>query len=111
MLTKLEDQILLSVWQLGQDAYGVRVYQHLEKTSDNKTQVGVVYFALDRLAKKGLLDTRIGEPTAVRGGMRKKYYQITDQGLIALKKSKETQDRVWKNFSNYLTDQNPTKTS
>ena len=71
MLTKLEDQILLSVWQLHKDAYGVSVYQQLEKTTGNKVKVGVVYFALDRLAKKGLLETRIGEPTAVRGGMRK----------------------------------------
>ena len=105
MLTKLEDQILLTVWQLKKDAYGVSVCQQLEKTSGNKIQVGVVYFALDRLTKKGLLETRIGEPTAVRGGMRKKYYQITDQGLSALTKSKEIHDRVWKNFSSYLSDE------
>ena len=31
MLTKLEDQILLAVLKLKDKAYGISVYQHLEK--------------------------------------------------------------------------------
>ena len=76
MLTKLEDQILLSVWKFQGKAYGINVYQHLEQMTQSKVAIGVVYFTLDRLAKRGYLESYKGEPTAVRGGMRKKYYKI-----------------------------------
>jgi PadR family transcriptional regulator, regulatory protein PadR len=104
MLTKLEDQILLSVWHLKDKAYGVSVYQLIEQETGNKVKIGVIYFALDRLTKRGLLKTRMGEPTAVRGGMRKKFYEITPEGSKALNKSKETIDQIWKDFSNHLTE-------
>ncbi len=99
MLTKLEDQVLLTVWRFQGDAYGISVYQHLEKVTGSKVAIGVVYFALDRLSKRGLLKTYKGEPTAVRGGMRKKHYKITDEGISELDKSKKANDQLWDGFS------------
>ena len=98
MLTKLEDQILLSVWKFQGKAYGINVYQHLEKMIQSKVAIGVVYFTLDRLAKRGYLESYKGEPTAVRGGMRKKYYRITRKGKRALFESKKVNDRIWSEF-------------
>lgn len=98
MLTKLEDQILLSVWKFQGKAYGTNVYQHLEKIAQTKVAIGVVYFALDRLTKRGFLESYKGEPTAVRGGMRKKYYRITKKGQEALTTSKKMNDRIWSEF-------------
>lgn len=98
MLTKLEDQILLSVWKFQGKAYGINVYQHLERITQTKVAIGVVYFALDRLTKRGFLESYKGEPTSVRGGMRKKYYRITQEGLDALAASKKVNDRIWSEF-------------
>ncbi len=98
MLTKLEDQILLSVWKFQGKAYGINVYQNLEQITHSKVAIGVVYFALDRLAKRGYLESYKGEPTAVRGGMRKKYYRISQRGLKALMDSKKVNDRIWSEF-------------
>jgi DNA-binding PadR family transcriptional regulator len=98
MLTKLEDQILLSVWKFQGKAYGINVYQHLEKITQSKVAIGVVYFALDRLTKRGFLESYKGEPTGVRGGMRKKYYRITQKGLDELAASKKVNDRIWSEF-------------
>jgi DNA-binding PadR family transcriptional regulator len=103
MLTKLEDQILITVWKLQGKAYGVNVYQELEKINEDKVAVGVVYFALDRLTKRGLLQSYKGEPTAVRGGMRKKYYKITEAGIEALEESKKAYERAWKGYQNMAT--------
>ncbi len=100
MLTKLEDQVLLAVWKFRGEAYGVNVYQHLEKVTESSVAVGVAYFTLDRLTKKGLLRSYKGEPTAVRGGMRKKYYEITKEGLTALEESKKVHDRIWESYPN-----------
>jgi len=99
MLTKLEDQILLTILTLGEDAYGISIYQHLEKITGSKIAVGVIYFALDRLATRGYLETFLGEPTAVRGGMRKKIYRLTRAGMKALEKSKKVNDKLWKSYS------------
>jgi DNA-binding PadR family transcriptional regulator len=99
MLTKLEDQILLAVMQLKDQAYGIKVYQHLEEVTKNKLAIGVVYFALDRMTKRGLLDSYKGKPTPVRGGMRKKYYRITEAGISALTESKKAYDLLWLGFS------------
>jgi len=102
MLTKLEDQILLTVLKFKGTAYGTNIYQHIEKITDSKVAVGVVYFALDRLGKKGLLQSYKGEPTAVRGGMRKKFYKITQAGMEELTMSKKINDSVWKGFSSLV---------
>jgi len=104
MLTKLEDQILMTVWKFKGEAYGVNVYQHLEKITDTKVAVGVVYFALDRLTKKGFLQSYKGEPSAVRGGMRKKYYKVTKEGIAELDKSKAVHDRIWEGFQDLATE-------
>jgi DNA-binding PadR family transcriptional regulator len=98
MLTKLEDQVLLAVMQIKDQAYGIKVYQHLEKLTDNKLAIGVVYFALDRMTKRGYLESYKGEPTPVRGGMRKKYYRITEAGIAALTESKKAYDLLWQGF-------------
>ena len=49
MLTKLEDQILLSVWKFQGKAYGINVYQHLEKITQTKVAI------LFRVCQEGLL--------------------------------------------------------
>jgi len=98
MLTKLEDQILLTVWRMQGKAYGINIFHNLEKRTGKKMAVGVVYFALDRMTKKGLVDSYKGEPTSARGGMRKRYYRITSAGIAALHKSKKIHDRVWEGF-------------
>jgi DNA-binding PadR family transcriptional regulator len=98
MLTKLEDQILLTVWRMQGKAYGINIFQSLEAQTGKKMAVGVVYFALDRLTKKGLLESYKGEPTSVRGGMRKRYHRITESGIAALLESKKIHDSVWEGF-------------
>jgi len=49
--------------------------------------MGGVYGALDRVGAKGLVTSRFCEPTAVRGGKRKRYYQLTAEGREALHRS------------------------
>ena len=83
MLTKLEDQVLLTVWKFKGKAYGINIYQFLEEITGSKIAIGVVYFALDRLTKRGYIESYKGEPTSARGGMRKRYYQLTQKGRDA----------------------------
>lgn len=99
MLSKLEDQILMAVWRFQGKAYGVNVYQDLQERSESAPAVGVVYANLDRLSRKGYLQSSLGEPTKIRGGMRKTYYRITPQGMKVLAESMETYDRLVDEFN------------
>ena len=104
-LTKFEEQILLSVWKLQDNAYGTTIYNHIIKTTGKDLAIGGIYFPLERLVKKGYLEAVQGEPTPVRGGQSKRYYKLTGEGLSLLIESRETQEAFWKGLPDlkYLT--------
>ena len=113
MLTKLEDQILMSVWKFKGQGYGINIFQHLNEINDKRITLGVVYDVLERLSKNGYVETLMGEPTPTRGGMRKKYYKITNEGITELIRSKEIHDKIMDGFQelvqNYKVNQNGKK--
>ena len=55
MLTRMEELLLLTVWRLQQDAYGLSIRRQVADLLDRKVSVGAVYIPLERLARKGLL--------------------------------------------------------
>ena len=97
-LTRFEEQILLSVWKLENNAYGSTIYNHIRKLAQKDLAIGGIYFPLERLVKKKFLDSYQGEPTAVRGGQSKRYYRLTKPGLNELLKTLETQQAFWKDL-------------
>jgi len=98
MLTKLEEQVLMTVWKFKGEGYGVNIFHYLEEINEKRVTLGVVYDILERLKKSGYLEAFMGNPTPVRGGMKKKYYKITEIGIDELVKSKEIYDRVMDGF-------------
>jgi PadR family transcriptional regulator PadR len=95
-LTKFEEQILLSVWNLQDQAYGISIYDHIRRITKKKLAIGGIYFPLERLVDKGLLKARKGEPTPVRGGQSKRYYALTKRGHNKLLESRKIQEAFWK---------------
>ena len=95
-LTRFEEQILLSVWRLGDGAYGITIYQHIRKFTGKDLVIGGIYFPLERLIKKGYLTAVKGEPTPVRGGQSKRYYQMTELGMDELIRCKNINEAFWK---------------
>lgn len=61
--------------------------REIEARTGRKVTAGAVYTAVDRLKSRGMLVTRVGEPTAERGGRRKNYLRITPRGARALESS------------------------
>jgi PadR family transcriptional regulator PadR len=84
-LGEFEELVLLSVGALGNEAYGVAIKDFVKERTKRKPSIGALHSALSRLQDKGFLKAEIGEATKVRGGRRKKYYQITIAGKEALK--------------------------
>jgi PadR family transcriptional regulator PadR len=45
---------------------------------------GALYTTLDRLEEKGLVTSRLGDPTPQRAGRSKRYFQVSAAGIEAL---------------------------
>ena len=87
LLGEFEQLILLALVRLGQEAYGVSVCDEIVRRTGRDVSLGAVYKTLDRLEDKGLVTSRVGEPTPERGGRRKKHFRPLAPGLRALKTS------------------------
>ena len=98
VLTKLEENVLLTILKLKDNAYIVSIKDQLEQFSEKKLSFGALYVSLNRLIKYGYLESDIGESSSVRGGRAKKYYKLTKQGVITLKSIQRLQKLMWKDF-------------
>ena len=87
--------VLLALIRLGDDAYGVPIADAIEESSGRDVAIGSVYITLDRLAVKGLVSSRLGEPTAERGGRAKTYFRITARGLHEVRQARRTLMKLW----------------
>ncbi len=97
-LSQREEQILLAIGYLREEAYLVAIRKHLSKITGKELSIGAVHIPLRRIEKQGLIAASFGESTAVRGGRRKKIYRLTSSGLAALKENKRINDLLWANF-------------
>ena len=93
-LGEFEQMVLLAVLRAGAKAYGVSVHDELERHGSRRIARGAVYMTLDRLEKKGLLTSTVGEPTPERGGRAKRCYRLEVPGERALKESLATARRM-----------------
>jgi PadR family transcriptional regulator PadR len=94
-LTRKEELILLAVHKLGESASLVRIREILNVSTGHEWTVGNVYVPLDRMTKLGYLESRVGEPTARRGGKAVKYYSLTHLGKESLAELKRVHDTMW----------------
>jgi PadR family transcriptional regulator PadR len=79
-----EQLILFALVRLGRDAYGVTIRREIEQRAARTVSPGALYTALGRLEKRGLVSSRLGEPTPERGGKRKRLYTLQPAGERAL---------------------------
>ena len=93
-LGELEQLVLLAVLQAGDQAYGVPVQQAIVQRARRDLTLGTIYKTLSRLENKGLVASRVGEPTAERGGRAKRYYSVTAAGRRAIRQSLATLRRM-----------------
>ena len=94
-LGEFEEVVLLSVAGLGDEAYSVAIVDQLDQQIARKVKLGVVHAILNRLEQKGYLRSELGEPSAERGGKRKRFYSLTSGGFAAIRRSRDVRQRLW----------------
>jgi PadR family transcriptional regulator, regulatory protein PadR len=84
-LGEFEYAVLLAVMHLGEEAYAVPVRELIEERTARPVARGALYTALERLETKACLRSRMGDPSASRGGRARRYFSVTPLGLRALR--------------------------
>jgi len=93
-LGEFEHIVLLTILRLGDGAYGAMIRAEIERVTGRSPAIGTVHATLERLERKRLVASWIGEPTAERGGKAKRHFKIEADGVSALKNARKTLDQL-----------------
>ncbi len=93
-LGEFEIIVIAAVLRLDAAAYGVSVRQEIAKHIGRDTSYGAVYATLDRLERKGFLNSEVGDSTPQRGGRAKRAYSVTRNGRASLRASLDEMGRM-----------------
>jgi PadR family transcriptional regulator PadR len=94
-LGELEELVLLTVGILFPEAYGVAVMDEIENRAGRVLNISAVHAVLTRLEEKGLLKSRMGEPSDERGGRRKRIFTLTAAGKRSLEEANELRNQLY----------------
>jgi len=95
-LGEFEQIVLLAILRLGEDAYGVTIRAEIAACTDREPTPGALYTTLDRLEEKGLVKSRMGDPTPARGGRAKRFFTVTKSGVSAVAQAQRSFQRLLK---------------
>ena len=99
VLGTFEQAVLLGLLhpksELGKEGYGRAVLKEVQLRLDREVSAGAVYSTLTRLEAKGLIRSEVKEGTQARGGLPKRFYEVTDDGIQALNDAAAVVDRLW----------------
>ena len=85
------DQLLLyALVRLGTDAPGLEIARLIEERTGRIVSPGAIYTGLGRLEARGLVQSKLGEPLAQRGGKRRRLYTATRAGVARLRAMHDT---------------------
>ncbi len=101
-LGEFEELVLLTIASLGEKAYGVSVQEDIENRTDRSISIGALHSTITRLEEKGFITSRLGDPIQERGGRRKRFFELTHTGKVALHRQKELRDELWKQSKSIL---------
>jgi DNA-binding PadR family transcriptional regulator len=93
-LGEFEQIVLLAVLRLKDAAYGVSIRREIAQRTGRDSASGALYTTLDRMERKGLVKSRMGDATPERGGRAKRYYRITVSGSTAIARAQHGYQRM-----------------
>ena len=97
-LGEFEQIVLLAILRLGDNAYGVTIGTEINACTRREPTPGALYTTLDRLEDKGLVTSRMGDPTPQRGGRAKRYFVLNSKGLAAITRAQQSYRRLLEGY-------------
>ena len=83
-LGELEQLVVLTVIRLGDEAYGMEIRREIADRTGRDVAIGAVYSALDRMERKGLVSSRVGQHEPTPGGRARRVFSVEEKGREAL---------------------------
>lgn len=99
LLGPFEQAVLLAIVQLREDAYGRAILKHVQERLGRAVAAGAAHATLSRLEKKGLVTSRLGSGTPIRGGRSRRYYRATPAGVRALNDARAAVRDLWRGLT------------
>ncbi len=94
-LSRIEEVLLLAIWKLEDNAYGISIREQVERDTGIKWLSGAIYAPLNRLKKNGVVTTDEAEGSAELGGRPRIYYRLTRLGQKKLVSLQEMNKVMW----------------
>ncbi len=95
LLSRKEELILLMIWKLGDDAFGLTIRDALIDVTGVKWLFGSIYTPLTKLYEKGMITKYDGNSANERGGRPRVYFNLTPRGKEALTQIKHVNEAIW----------------
>ena len=94
-ITKIEEILLLAIWKLKDQAYGIAIREQVEKDTGIRWISGAIYAPLSRLRKNRFVSTEQADGSAEMGGRPRIYYSLTKLGKEKLVTLQEMNRVMW----------------
>jgi len=93
-LGEFEQVVLLAILRLDDKAYGVTIRREIRDCTHRNPAPGALYNTLDRLEDKGMVTSRLGDPTPERGGRSKRLFTVTPHGVESVSRAQRAYQRL-----------------
>jgi DNA-binding PadR family transcriptional regulator len=95
-LGEFELMVLLAALRLGEDeAHAVSIVDEIHHRTGRDVLRSAVYVTLQRMEKKGLVSTRMGDPVPERGGKGRRLVRVEEAGAGAVRETQEALRNMW----------------
>ena len=95
IITRLEEAILIAIWKLQDNAYGVTINRRVSESFNKKYTLGALYYSLDQLLRKGYVSKTLKDLPQDNVGRSRTYYILTKKGKRALQEARIHQQTLW----------------
>ena len=100
IITLLEEAILIAIWRLQDNAYGVTINKSVSEFLNREYTLGALYYSLDQLLRKGLVEKTLTHTHKEKTGRSRTYYRLTKNGAGALQEARVYQNKLWAGIPN-----------
>lgn len=89
------EEIILLILLSKEQTYAVEIAKEYKNQFDQTVSLPTIHVVLKRLEQRDLVRSQMGEPTAERGGRRKRIYQATQEGYRLAADLQEKRNNLW----------------
>lgn len=100
-LGEFEQLVLLAVLRASPDATAI-VLRNVLRRGGRAVSRGALYKTLERLEDKGLVTWRVSDSTPERGGIPRRSFEVTPDGVATLRHARQTLLHFWSGLEEQL---------